>query len=391
MTINYMLGCYENYCVEKFYLLLLIIPLFFILLYFMYKDFIKFNDPEGKKKFRKRKKGLRLSMLITRTLIFFMLLLAFANPYTAEETTTHGDPVVKLLIDNTESMDIFDPELVDKIKEKFQGKVPIEISQISSGKRSELGEGIIKRIQGNDNLLIVSDGNNNHGKTLLDVGVYAGISDTRLFAIDSKPVRNDAYVRIIGPSETIKGTQNQYKVMVDFVGAQPSFTLQVYIDDRLEFSGENVFERNIYAGFSEGYHKITAKIIIKDYFEQNNEYYMTVKTVPKPKILFVSRKESPMKEGLSNIYEMTVVSKLPGNIEKYQAIIFNDISHIEIENKVDDLTGYLLDGAGIIFIGGGYSFDKGDYEETLLESLLPVKMGAGKIVDPLKNNIVIVL
>ncbi len=171
--------CYEKYCLEKAYLILLVIPIFFILMFYMYKDFVKFKTKEEKERFRKRKKWLRLWVLITSTAIVLMLLFALSNPFTTEVVTTHGDPVIKLLVDSSESMDIFDSDLLDTIKEKLSGNV-VEMSQISSGKRSELGEGILKKIEGGDNLLILTDGNNNFGKGLTDIGIYSRISDTRL-------------------------------------------------------------------------------------------------------------------------------------------------------------------------------------------------------------------
>lgn len=383
--------CYENYCVERAYMVLLVIPVFFILLFFINKDFIKFRNKEERRRFHKRNKWFRLFVLITRTLMILMILIALAMPFTTEQVITHGDPIIKLLVDSSESMNIFSPDLVGEVKEKLQGGLALELSQIAAGKRSELGEGILRRIEGNDNLLILSDGNNNFGKSLLDIGIYARISDTRLFALNIEPERNDAYVRIIGPDETIEGTPNRFSVKVDFIGGQPAFTLQIYIDDKLEFSGQNIFEKELLRSLGTGYHKITAQIVLDDFFEQNNVFYKTVKAVPKPKIVFVTEGESPMEEGLNKIYDLSVVSKLPKGLKKYMAVVFNDIPYSKLKSRIDDLTGFLLDGGGIVFIGGGHSFDKGKYKETLLEALLPVKIGVGKIISPLKHNIIIVL
>lgn len=393
MISNYFLGnfCYQNYCMERAYFLLLIIPLFFVLLFILRKDFVKFRSKEERKRFHDKNKWFRLYMLVTRTLILLFLLAALALPFTTEEVMTHGDPVIKVLVDSTESMDLFDSGLLDSVKEMFKGKFQVEISQISSGERSELGEGILKKIQGNDNLLLITDGNNNFGKSLLDVGLYARISDTRLFGLEMQPVVNDAYVEILGPSETIEGTPNRFKINVNYVGAQPSFTLQIYVDDKLEFSGMNIFEKDMLKTFGEGYHKITVKIINKDYFNQNNVFYKTVKAVPKPKILFLNDGFSPMEEGLDFIYDIKSMSSLPADISDYSAIVINDMPYSSLSSRIEDLTGFLLDGGGIVFIGGRHSFDKGEYKGTLLESMLPVTIGTGKVISPLKHNIVIVL
>ncbi len=130
---------------------------------------------------------------------------------------------------------------------------------------------------------------------------------------------------------------------------------------------------------------------MEDFFEQNNVFYKTVKAVPKPKILFVTESKSVMEEGLKDIYELKVESTLPSNLDSYSAIMINDLHYSKIKSRIDDLTGFLLEGGGIVFVGGRHSFNKGSYGDTLLEYLLPVKMGTGKIVSPLKHNIVIIL
>ena len=393
MISKYLFGnaCYQNYCIERSPILLLIIPIFFVLMFIIYKDFIKFRDKEEKKRFHERNKWLRFYVLLTRTLIFLMILLTLALPFTTKDIMTYGEPVIKVLVDSTDSMNVFDETLLNQIKDKFQGKRQLEISQISAGERSELGDGIIKKIKGNDNLLLLTDGNNNFGKSLTDAGIYSRISDTRLFALDVNPVKNDAYLEITGPSETIEGTSNRFKVKVSYIGAQPAFTLQIFVDGKLEFTGQNIFEKEILKTLGEGYHKITAKIIIKDFFEQNNIFYKAVKAVPKPSVLFINQGSNPLEEGLKIIYDLETMSTLPADISGYSSIVFNDIPYLSLSSRVDDLTGFLLDGGGIVFIGGMHSFDKGEYKGTLLESMLPVTMGTGKIVDPLNHNIVIVL
>ncbi|MBD3164358.1 VWA domain-containing protein [Candidatus Woesearchaeota archaeon] len=383
--------CYQSYCLERPYLLLVIVPVFLSLLFLIYKNFIRFHDKAERKIFTKKKKWLRIFVLAARSIAFFMILAALALPFTTEETITHGEPIIRILSDNSRSMEIFDSELLEKARDKLGKEYSIELSQISSGTNSELGQGILSNIQGNDNLFIISDGNNIKGKKLLDVGMYTRVSNTRIFALDIEPERNDAYVTMKGPSEAIAGTPSRFTFTVEYVGSQPAFTLQVYIDDKLEFSGQNVFSKDIVKVLGEGYHKVSAKIIIDDYFSENNVFYKSVKAVPKPKVAFVSKKKSPLEEGIKSIYELKAMAELPPSLDKYHAVVLNDIPYSSLKNRIDDITGYLLDGGGIVFIGGRNSFDKGSYEGTLLESLLPVKIGTGKIIDPFKHNIVIVL
>jgi uncharacterized membrane protein len=383
--------CIQKYCLEKAYMLYWMLPLFILLLFLIYRNFIKFKNEDERKKFNKNNLLLRIIMLLSRTLIILLLLFSLARPFTTEEAITQGHPVIKILVDSTESMNIFSKDLLKSLEQALGNKVPVDIRQISSGKKSELGEGILKNIEGKDNLLLITDGNNNFGKGLTDVAIYSGISDTRLFALDISPEKSDSRVEISGPSETIEGTLNKFNIKVSYIGGEPSFTLQVYIDDRLEFTGQNVFEKEILKNFPKGSHKITAKIILADFFEQNNVFYKSVKSVPKPRVLFIAKKNSPLKEGLEDIYDLDYSQSLASDLKRYSAIVFDDIPYSDIQNRLEDLTGFLLDGNGIVFIGGRNSFDKGNYKDTMLESMLPVKMGTGKIIDPFKHNIIIVM
>ena len=74
--------CYGNYCLERADALLLIIPIFFILAFLLFKDFIKFKTKQDKNAFRKKNRFLRIFMLITRSLIIFMVIVSLAFPLT---------------------------------------------------------------------------------------------------------------------------------------------------------------------------------------------------------------------------------------------------------------------------------------------------------------------
>src|SRR3989338_6367369 len=58
---------------------------------------------------------------------------------------------------------------------------------------------------------------------------------------------------------------------------------------------------------------------------------------------------------------------------------------------MDTLSDYVSDGNGLIFIGGENSFDRGGYKGTLLETLLPIKIGAGEEQNKSDINIVIAI
>ncbi|HLG24839.1 MAG TPA: VWA domain-containing protein, partial [Candidatus Nanoarchaeia archaeon] len=54
-------------------------------------------------------------------------------------------------------------------------------------------------------------------------------------------------------------------------------------------------------------------------------------------------------------------------------------------------SSYVTDGSGLIFVGGESSFDRGGYKGTLLETLMPVKIGASEEQNKSDINVVIVI
>ena len=147
--------------------------------------------------------------------------------------------------------------------------------------------------------------------------------------------------------------------------------------------------------FPEGeYHKLTARLLNvgkDDYFQNNNVYYKSVKIVPRPKILYMTQKTSPLAEQLFKIYEVDVRDSLPQDLSDYMAVIFNDIPASSINSRIDGLSSYVSDGNGLIFLGGEHSFDRGGYKGTLLETLLPVKIGASEESNKSDINIALVI
>lgn len=389
--------CYQGYCLEQPLLLLVGIPVFFALLFFLFKDVAAFRSEMEREQFARRKRGLRLFMLFTRSLMALMLLVAFARPFTTVTEETHGDPVIKVLVDNSVSMDVFG-ERLEAVKKALPGK-PLDITQVAAGERSPLGDGILKSIEGGDNLLLLSDGRATDGKDLLDVAAYARGLDTRLFALRLEPEKTDAWVTVAGPAETIEDTTNAFKVRVHNVGSTPAFTLQVFVDDQLVATAtpadmrpiEGGYEREILQRFGTGTHTLTAKITAQDLFAQNNVFFRSVKSIERPDILLVTSFASPIEQGLREIYDLTVSPAVPTGFQKYDAVVFDDVPYASVAPHIDALTGYLLNGGGLFFIGGPKSFDRGEYKGTLLESMLPVNIGAGKVVSSLENNVIIVL
>jgi len=133
---------------------------------------------------------------------WILLVLAVASPFTEVVDQISGDPRVKLLIDNSTSMDLFDLSVVDNLKVELEKKLPVEEHYIASGMVSGLGDGILSNIGPNEVALLVSDGNSNDGPGLGDVILQSNEVNASLSALKIEPNRFDASVNILGPDKT---------------------------------------------------------------------------------------------------------------------------------------------------------------------------------------------
>jgi len=355
------------------WVLAIIIPVMVLLILLIRKDFVKFKDKDEQKTYHKKTKFRRALVSASRGLIFLALLLAIAGPFTTKQKQIQGDYSLLLLADNSSSMNMFE-NIGNDLKTKLEKLIPVQLKYIATSSNSEIGNGILNNMQGDDNLLLITDGNNNQGRDLGDIMLLASTLNTTISAIEINTIQKDAAVSIQGPSKVILDSDNEYIVKVDNIGNIAYNILvridqEIVLDDSASASKEFVFTKSFLAG----YHEIEAQIIVNDYFPQNNKFYKSVKVEPRPKILFVSNKASPLFEVLSKIYAVDSKTEIPSSLSKYSAIILDDIPASKIQTKV--MREYVTDGNGLVVIGGKNSYEYGGYEKSEFESLLPAKVG----------------
>src|SRR3989344_4330790 len=85
----------------------------------------------------------RVLLLISRTVIFFLLLLALASPYTHKQTIVQGDPFVKILTDNSSSFQVYDQDYTGKLEAILKQSLNVEVKQIGYDETSNLGDGLL--------------------------------------------------------------------------------------------------------------------------------------------------------------------------------------------------------------------------------------------------------
>ena len=107
--------CLANFCLAKPDMLLLAIAIIFLLAAIINKDFIKFKTKDEKENYEKNKKKIRKYMVVSRSLIFVMLMIDLASPYREEEKIIKGDPRLTILADNSSSFELFDKTISPKM------------------------------------------------------------------------------------------------------------------------------------------------------------------------------------------------------------------------------------------------------------------------------------
>ena len=352
---------------EKPSIFLLLIPIVILFIFLLKKKFVKLNlNPE----YESRRKKVKIVVFISRSLIILLLLIALATPFIERTKVIPGDPKVTILVDNSTSMELFDLNGINNLKSQLESSIPVELRYISSGEESSIGDGIVANMRRNENILLVSDGNNNHGITLGDVGVQANIINSTISVLNIIPNKYDASVFIYGSDKTISGVENTFTVII-----QKTEVKQVRVI--VEVDGRNILDQvteedqlEFKRSFDSGYHKIVAKIESEDHFKQNNIFYKNVKVVPKPKVLLYSKNDE-LVQLLNPLYELSKVDDLNVDLKPYNAIIVDDKDIEDLEQYYDKLSSFVSQGNGLFVIGGGNSYDSGNYTGSKFEQLLP--------------------
>lgn len=374
-------------------ILALILPMLIVLYYLIRKDFFQEDF-----RFKNVRQRLKTFMFITRAIIFSLLIIAIASPFMIKEKTVQRDPFIKLIIDNSSSMDIFDMQAVSTLKAELEKEIAVEVKYIADQETSAIGDGILQNLKSDENILLATDGQTNKGSQLGDVLLLANKFNASIHTLNLPIIKSDVSVTVDGPSRTMKDVENLYYVNVNKVGSVNRYKLKVTVDDNVVLDTESTEHQHKFVSkFTEGSHRITAVVTPlaqnEDHFAQNNIFYKTVRVIKKPRVLFYSKTTSPLYDLLTQVYEVDLTSSLSGiELDKYYAVVMNDIPIADIEssvsagndnnnknsndasnkNHVDKLIEFVTNGDGLLVVGGKNSYDKGNYKGSLFESILPV-------------------
>jgi uncharacterized protein YegL len=285
----------------------------------------------------------RRLMLAARVLVAVLLVTAAAGPYVVETGQSVGDPAVRLLVDDSASMDVYDADPASIADGIAAEGVPVSRTTIATNESS------------------------------VAVERNATISALRL-----EPTRTERLVDVDAPETTTAGATESLLVSVGGVGATDA-TLTVTVD------GEPIHEQLVTEPTSvavdhtftrPGAHRVEARIDAggDTGFERNDVARRVVSVVDPPKVLYVSRVEYPMATYLDELYDVTRATAVPNRdrLEAYHAVVIQNLAADDL-GDVGALQSYVADGNGVVVAGGPNAYGRGGYATSSVGTLLPVR------------------
>ncbi|MDY0387174.1 MAG: VWA domain-containing protein [Methanolobus sp.] len=329
------------------------------------------------------KKGTKKGLIISRIVVVILLIVALASPFElVPRVTTDDNPDLVIISDETASMDLFKSGTADELYEALSARTSTSIIRLT-GDNTALGDAIMQYSTGDNQIVLVTDGNSNTGEELVDALQFAKETGTTVYYVKPELEENDLTVQIEGDKTIILNNKNQFNIVVSQAMEQEiSYSYELYSGDTLIRSGrvtQTEREKSIpvtQVTFSKlGAHTLKAIIIPSgsDVDPINNQYYKSVYVVPKPTVRAIGLEtNSPLSDILLNLYDVSSSGELD-NIDNKKAIVIDNTharSFSEIEVK--ELKEYLNQGRGIVVVGGDGSYNYGDYLDSPIEEILPV-------------------
>ena len=310
---------------------LLAIPFIAVVIFLLAVNFVRFSKEE-----RKEKRGIRIFMFFTRTLIILLVCAALTVPFFTIKSQSDGNPTIMLLIDNSSSMELIDVD-IEGLKSSLGEQVPLTVDYIGYGTSSKLSDNIFRYLH-KDNLLLITDGNNEEdAMSFTDVVALATNYNTTINSIKIDDELEDVSVSISGPRSAIVDTDYHYSILLD--NGHDPVDIKLYIDGALVYEETTEVDdiSLTYEFGSLGYHKFEVQIVpsVDDYFDLNNVYYKVVEVVDKPPLLYYAHQESILEDLLPLRYAVTKTAEFPSTdseLSEYFAIVLNN----NMNSKTED-------------------------------------------------------
>ncbi|WP_321418304.1 hypothetical protein [uncultured Methanomethylovorans sp.] len=328
-------------------------------------------------------KGAKKGLIISRMIVLALLIVALASPYSIVSKVSNSEnPDIVLISDETSSMELFEQQTATDLYESLAANTPTNIVKLT-GESTALGDAIVQYARGDNQIVLVSDGNNNKGEDLEESLNFANEMGTTVYSVIPDLKTNDVSLYINGEKKVVQDNEYQFNLIVQQAGDTPaSCQINVLVDDKPKMSNYPVSLNDksktipvTHTFDSVGAHTITASITVSGEDSQpiNNVFYKTVYVVPKPKIQFITDDtSSPMANVLLNLYDTSLSTELTDLDNKKAVVLDNRNINSLSETDINNLKNYVSSGNGLYVVGGDSSYNYGNYLNSSLETILPV-------------------
>ncbi len=327
-------------------------------------------------------KGAKKGLIISRMVVLALLIIALASPYNVVSKESSSEtPDIVLISDETSSMGLFEQQTTTDLYESLAANTPTSIVTLS-GESTALGDTIVQYARGDNQIVIVSDGNSNKGQDLEDALVFARETGTTVYSVTPELLVNDVSLYISGEKTVVLDNEYQFDLVVQQAKDDNpiSYEVEVLVDDKPVISrpyDQEDRSRTIpvtHTFNTLGAHTITATITASEDSQPiNNIFYTTVYVVPKPKIqLITDDTSSPMANVLLNLYDTSLNTQLTDLENKKAVVLDNRNINSLSESDAQILKDYVSSGNGLYVVGGDSSYEYGNYLNSSFEGILPV-------------------
>jgi uncharacterized membrane protein len=261
------------------------------------------------------------------------------------------------------------------------------------GESTSLGDAIEQYSSGDNQIVLVSDGNSNFGKDIDESLQYAKEMGTTVYSVAPDLEKNDISVQMLGDKTVVIGNENQFDILVSQAEeGEIKYKLTTVIDDKIIIHDDRIFTQSGHTKIIRftkifgdpdnprniddlGSHEIKVEMtpLSPDMDAINNKYYKSIYVVPKPKIQLIADDSSaPLSDALFNLYDVSNTDKFT-NLDKNKALVLDNQRVSELSNdELKTLNDFITNGNGLVVVGGERSYDNGNYLDSAFEELLPV-------------------
>ncbi|HPS89462.1 MAG TPA: hypothetical protein PLC35_05755, partial [Methanosarcina vacuolata] len=302
-----------------------------------------------------------------RMLVAFLLILALAAPFTTvTQTANEENPSLILIQDKTSSMELFSNETGTDLYKALAADTSTTLVQLT-GDKTNLGDAVTQYSGTGNQIILITDGNNNSGKSLVDALGFAKETNTSVYLVEPELKTNDLSVEILGDKSVVVDNPNEFEIVVRQASNQSvSYSYEAYVDGELSQSGDitqNATQYSITPNLRQtfstlGAHNISVKITPsgEDLNSINNEFYKSVYVIPKPKLTLVTGEpNSPLAQILNKLYNTSVFTTYPGvsALNSSKALVLdNQFADNLTETQIKEIRKYVTNGGGLVVVGG---------------------------------------